>query len=700
MNILFLTTHLNTGGITTYLYTLTKGLRAAGHKVFLVSSGGNRVDDFLKLGAHHEALIVRTKFEFDLRNYPALKRLTKIIKENKIDIIHANTRVTQVMAAYLSRKTGCPFVSTCHGFFTPKFARRLLPAWGLRVVAISPAVAAHLKQDFGLLDSQVALIANGIDTAEFRAVDETVRRQKKQELQLGEGPVIGIIARLSDVKGHDVLIKAMPDVVKEFPNAKLVIAGEGKMEASLKALVQELQLQSNIVFFPLVNQTAELLTAFDVFVLPSLQEGLGLSAMEAQAAGLPVVASRVGGLPDLIKEGHTGLLVEPKAAAALTRAILVLLKDKRLANEIGQNARQFISEHFSAQQMVAATVEFYKEAKAERILVVNVNWLGDCIFSAPVFKALKKAYPQSQISCLAVPRVKEILERIWGVDRVIVYDEKGIHASPLGKWKLIKELRTGGFHKTFLLHKSMTRALLVFLAGIPERVGYNTKGRGIFLTHKINPVKTPRHRSDDYLGVIESYGVKVEDRCCEIRVEETAKEEIRKTLKRHNVDEGDFMVVVNPGGNWDLKRWDRRNFARLIGRLVRELNAKVVLPGAPQDKELVETIARLSEADPVILAGQTGLGQLAALMQRANLVIAADTGPLHLAHSVGAKIVGLFGPTRPEITGPRGRGAAVILQNDVGCNREACYFLSCPDNVCMQSINVEDVMQSVKQMMT
>src|SRR5262245_11739670 len=116
----------------------------------------------------------------------------------------------------------------------------------------------------------------------------------------------------------------------------------------------------------------------------------------------------------------------------------------------------------------------------KKVLVVNVNWLGDVIFSAPVFQALKAAYPQSQVSCLAVPRVRAILESIPGIDEIIVYDEEGAHRNPLAKLRLIRELSAKHFDAAFLLHRSLTRALLVFLAGIPQRIGYATKGRGPF----------------------------------------------------------------------------------------------------------------------------------------------------------------------------------------------------------------------------
>ena len=138
----------------------------------------------------------------------------------------------------------------------------------------------------------------------------------------------------------------------------------------------------------------------------------------------------------------------------------------------------------------------------KRILVVNVNWLGDVIFSSPIFKALKEAYPQVHISCLALPRVKEVLESIPYIDEIIVYDEKGRHWNPFAKLGLVWSLRRRHFDVAFLLHRSLTRALLVYFAGIPQRVGYDAKGRGRFLTHEVEPLDDQVHRCDYYLNIL------------------------------------------------------------------------------------------------------------------------------------------------------------------------------------------------------
>jgi len=335
----------------------------------------------------------------------------------------------------------------------------------------------------------------------------------------------------------------------------------------------------------------------------------------------------------------------------------------------------------------------------KRILVVNVNWLGDVIFSTPVYRALKERFPDARISALAVPRVREVLESCPFVDEVIVYDEEGNHRGPLEKWQLIGALRKKRFDVAFLLHRSWTRALLVYLAGIPERVGFDTKARGCFLTCRVALPPADIHRSDSYLSVIEGYGIPVADRCCELKVDTNAVGEVNRMLSAQGITLEDRLVVVHVSGNWDLKRWPKENWATLIQLLITELRVKVVLPGGESDRALIEEVANLSGAKPQILVGKTSLMQLIALMKEADLVVSADSGPLHAASAIGAVAIAIFGPTRPEVTGPRGRGEVRVLQKDVGCNEKPCYHLACQDNVCMKAVTVDEVLSAAREIL-
>lgn len=361
MNILLLSTHLNAGGITSYLLTLSKGLIDQGHAVHVASSGGDTENEFIAMGAIFLKLNIRTKSELSPKLYNALGLLKKYIEENSIHVIHSQTRITQVMGQLLMKSTGCPYLSTCHGYFKARLSRRIAPCWGRDVIAISEAVRGHLKKDFEVLEENIVLIPNGIDLNKFQLITDDKRRSVRAELHLSDDePVLGIIARLSDIKGQDILIPAMKQVAKEVSNVKLLIVGEGRMESSLKEMVQSLKLNDHIFFYPVVNQTVKYLSALDIFVMPSRQEGLGLSVMEAQACGLPAVASNVGGLPSLIKNGTTGILVEPQNPDALGKALVELLKNPQGWKPMGLAARKFIEETYPSGKMVDKTIELYR----------------------------------------------------------------------------------------------------------------------------------------------------------------------------------------------------------------------------------------------------------------------------------------------------------------------------------------------------
>ena len=360
MNILLVSTHLNTGGITSYLFTLTKGLVKRGHSVHVATSGGNMENEFLSAGAKLINLNIRTKSELDPRIYLALKPLKDTIEKNDINIIHGQTRITQVMGSLLQRATGRPFVSTCHGFFKARLSRKWAPCWGEAVIAISSAVERHLAEDFAVARQKIHLIESGVDTDEFVPVDGTLKQELRNRFNLGNDPTLGMIARLSDVKGPDILIESMKYVCAHIRNARLLLVGEGRMEKGLRAMVDRLGLMDHVRFFSIVNKTNEMLSLLDIFVMPSRQEGLGLSIMEAQAAGVPVIASRVGGIPSLIKDGVTGILVEPENPVALAKAIIKLFEDKNRMSAIGKAGRVFIQRNYSADRMIDKTVKLYE----------------------------------------------------------------------------------------------------------------------------------------------------------------------------------------------------------------------------------------------------------------------------------------------------------------------------------------------------
>ncbi|MFA5355798.1 MAG: lipopolysaccharide heptosyltransferase II [Candidatus Omnitrophota bacterium] len=339
-----------------------------------------------------------------------------------------------------------------------------------------------------------------------------------------------------------------------------------------------------------------------------------------------------------------------------------------------------------------------KKDQRKKILIFNVNWLGDVLFSTAVIRNIRRNYPDSFIACAIPARCYPILKGNPCLDEVIIFDEKERHRGLASKIGFIRLLKRRGFDTVFLLHGSFTRALICRLAGIPERVGYYTKKRGFLLTCPVKPVERDAlHRIDYYLNIIEKAGVKIEDRYSDFFIDEADTEFVGDFLKRKQVSGEDILAGINPGGNWLPKRWPADYWAILADKLVSEFNAKIIITGSHADILLAHKIRGMMKAKPIIACGVFNLKQLGALCKRLDIFITADSGPLHIANAAGAKkIIALFGPTSPLITGPYPAKNTAILSKDTGC-KIPCYEVFCKDNRCMKAITPDDVLKEIKR---
>lgn len=335
----------------------------------------------------------------------------------------------------------------------------------------------------------------------------------------------------------------------------------------------------------------------------------------------------------------------------------------------------------------------------DRILVVNVNWLGDVLFSTPLIKGLRKKFPKGYIACMVVPRCKEVLESNPHLNEVIIYDEDGIHRSPFGKLRLIATLRSKYFDAAILLHRSFTRSFLVFLAGIPKRIGYHRRKRDFLITDAVELPPEDSHRVDFFLNLGKPLGISLDDRNYEFFISENDRKKARDLLKSEGLKDPDTLIAINPGGNWDPKRWPAANFAETANELIKQYNAKIIITGAAKDLALAKDIASRMEQRPIISCGKTTLKEVGAIFERANLVIANDSGPMHIAVAMGARTIAIFGPTSPRITGPIGRSRSIILHEDVGC-RIPCYDFSCSEYKCMEAIKPQHVLEAARKLVS
>lgn len=339
------------------------------------------------------------------------------------------------------------------------------------------------------------------------------------------------------------------------------------------------------------------------------------------------------------------------------------------------------------------------DSRMQRILVVLPNWYGETLFTTPFLRALRAQRPGAFIAALGWPQCRDVLLHNPRINAILTYDEQGADRSLLEKWRLAAWLRAQRFGLAYILRPSLSRTLLMVLAGIPQRVGFDTRKSGWLLTHRIRLAAAAGHKAVSYLRLLAcvsdpgslvpyEYFVGLEERQ---RVDE---------LLPHAQRSGPPLTVLHPGANWPHKRWAAERFAELGDRLAQAGSTHIVLTGASEDVSAVQAIAQRMRHPPRVLAGQTTLRQLGACLERASLVISNDTGVLHLAAALGRPLIGLYGPTAPMLTGPLGDPAkTIVLHHPDCCPQVPCYHPDRPPHPGMDSISVEEVYAAAMQLL-
>jgi len=233
-----------------------------------------------------------------------------------------------------------------------------------RIVVVAEFLKRNLVQKEWMNPEAITTIYNGIDGDDF------TRRGDRVEIaaELNISPtskILGIVARLDPIKNHRCLIKAMKKVAVRFPDALLLVIGDGPMRTKLEELVSLEHLNGNIIFLGTRNDIPRLLSVLDIFVLSSLSEGLPLTILEAMAAGKPIVATDVGGIPEIIQGGSEGIIVPSNDPDVLADAISDLLRDDRKRIDMGAKARMKFEEKFTIQTMVKRYEELYEEIEKD-----------------------------------------------------------------------------------------------------------------------------------------------------------------------------------------------------------------------------------------------------------------------------------------------------------------------------------------------
>jgi YD repeat-containing protein len=348
------------------------GSKDAGHQVSLAcESAGRLTEETERAGLTVHLVPSMGREVHAVKDLTAVLDLSRLMKTHRFDLIHTHNSKAGFVGRLAGRLAGVPvIVHTVHGFafhdaesaprrFAFRELERIAARWCDGIIYISKPLEQWADRERIGRDVPHRVVYSGIDVVAFKqAGGSAVRR----ELQIPpQRRVVGIISKLWEGKGHEVLFKAWKTVLDEWKGTEtpvLLVVGEGPLEKSLRDLAGSLGIANSIVFTNFRSDIPEITAALDIAVLPSAFEGMGRVILEAMAAGKPVVASNVGGIPDLVKEG-TGILVAPGAEEPLASAISTLLADDHLRMEMGQAARNSFKDDYSSRAMVESIHAFY-----------------------------------------------------------------------------------------------------------------------------------------------------------------------------------------------------------------------------------------------------------------------------------------------------------------------------------------------------
>lgn len=366
--------HLRSGGglygAEMVILALARGLSEAGHAAAVMNlqppgrGSAGLLDAARALGLESRELACASKLDF-----AAVRGLNEYLRSHDVDLIHSHDYKSDFYAFLCGRATGVSFVATCHNWASDKPRMRVYKAVNKlvmrrfsKVAVVSEALRTELLLS-GLDGAKVVMIPNGVALPETIGADRSAEIRATLGIGADEGVVISV-GRLSREKGHLHLIAAASQAAAARPRSRFLIVGDGPLRAELEEAARARGLDGRILFLGERRDVGTLLAASDLFVLPSLKEGLPLALLEAMACRKPVIAAPVGEIPAVVAHGVSGLLIEPADTGALARAINRLLGNAKEAARLADEAYERVRKDYSAEAMIARYLDLYREVLA------------------------------------------------------------------------------------------------------------------------------------------------------------------------------------------------------------------------------------------------------------------------------------------------------------------------------------------------
>lgn len=365
LNILHVVDSLEFGGLERVTTDLAKAQHARGHRVavFSINTTTGLMPELLAAGI---PVVVGGKSRS--LDWNVLGQLRRTVAERQVEVLHSHNFVPNYHAALavLGASNAPALVSTCHDMGDRLSNRRL--RWLYRLSLLRTRRVAMVGQQVhdryvstGMVNAGAAeTVLNGIPVQRFTG-SPARRLAARQAMGIAaDVPVIGTVGRLVSLKNQRLLIEVLPALLASHPTLRLVLAGDGPLDSALRAQAVSLDVDGQVEFLGQRRDVADLLPGFDIFALPSLTEGLSIALLEACATGAAVVATAVGGNPEIVKTGQTGLLVPADDGPSLRDALAALLGDRALCERLGRNASEWVTAHASIDALCSTYDRFYR----------------------------------------------------------------------------------------------------------------------------------------------------------------------------------------------------------------------------------------------------------------------------------------------------------------------------------------------------
>jgi len=337
------------------------------------------------------------------------------------------------------------------------------------------------------------------------------------------------------------------------------------------------------------------------------------------------------------------------------------------------------------------------------ILVLRYRFIGDTILTVPFLRNLRREHPDARIDLVIAPYSSDVLRNIPYVDNLIVYDPPTIHQDSSGlhrtlgsKIRFLRELRATRYDKAYILKRSLSSALIAFLSGARERIGFDTEHRGFLLTKRI-PYRKDRHEVQNFLEILRADGVPVISDHLEAWLSEDERSFASEFLAQEGCPAGTPLIGIHPFSAVPERAWHMDRFVGVANALQKRHGARILLLGGQRDIEAAAGIEKQIRPGPIMAAGRTDLRQTMALLSKCSLLICNDSGVMHLAAALDVPLVALFGPQTPDLFGPWGKRCAVVTKRFHCSPCKQKFFTECKPSPsgkpwCMENITEEEVL--------